>query len=196
MKKIIIGLISIVVLAVVVNFFAPSIKSTKDLPHLTYTESFSQPEEEYFVYFYQDSCGLCQQFSPELVNAVTINHVPIYVVDLGADENLDAWYDWEAHNETYPKVIGTVVEGEKIFHEGESEAKYPSNEGWNVTTNDDNEILADHPAAFNNMTPTSAEELEVSGTPALLKIKNGQLVDYVEGLDASRQLLATFQATE
>ena len=192
MKKIIIGLVTIIVLAVVANTLIPSISSTKDLPHISYLDAFSQEEEEYLVYFYQDSCSLCEQFSPELVQAVTKDEIPIYVVDLGDEVNTDAWYDWETHNQTYPKVIGTVVDGEKVFNEGESEAKYPSNEGWTVTTNEDDEILADHSSAFNNMSPQTAEELDVSGTPSLLRVKNGELVEYVEGLGAARELLANF----
>ena len=192
MKKIIIGLISIIVLAVIANAVMPSLTSSKDLPHISYQETFSQPEEEYFVYFYQESCGLCQEFSPELVDASANHEVSIYLVDLGDEANQSAWYDWETHNNIYPKVIGTVVDGEKVFNEGESEANYPTNEGWEITTNENNEILADHKGAFNNLTPQTPEELDISGTPSLLKVKNGKFADYSEGLSASRTLLKNY----
>lgn len=192
MKKIIIALIGIIALSVVANFLIPSISSAKDFKHINYTEAFDQKESEYFVYFYQDSCGLCQQFSPELVSHYSENKTPIYVVDLGAEENLDAWYDWEAHNEAYTKVIGRVKGEEKIYNEGESAAKYPTNEGWKIYANDKDELIAYKETAENNQAPQNAEELDVAGTPALLKIKNGEFAGYTEGLDKSRQLLATY----
>ncbi|MEE0880946.1 MAG: hypothetical protein UIL36_05015, partial [Turicibacter sp.] len=101
MKKILIALVAIVGIAVVANFLSPSVNSVTDFKHINYKETFDQKEPEYYVYFYQETCPICMQFGPELVEAHNKNNVPIYVVDAAADENIDAWYDWQAHDEKY-----------------------------------------------------------------------------------------------
>ena len=107
MKKILIALVAVVVIAVGANFLFPSVNSLTDFKHINYTETFDQKESEYYVYFYQETCPLCLQFSPELVAAYNEKNVPIYVVDAAATENKAAWYDWAAHDKKYTKVIGT-----------------------------------------------------------------------------------------
>ena len=89
MKKILIALVAVVIIAVGVNMFFPSVNSITDFKHINYTEAFDQKDSEYYVYFYQETCGLCQQFGPELVAAHNDENVPVYVVDMAADENLD-----------------------------------------------------------------------------------------------------------
>lgn len=192
MKKILIGLVAIVVIAVGVNLFLPSVNSITDFKHIAYTDAFNQKESEYYVYFYQEKCGLCQQFGPELVSAHNENNIPVYVVDMALDENLDAWYDWDAHDRAYTKVIGKMVNGVEVLNEGESRALYPSNEGWTISTNQNDEIVAYNGNPQNNVTPQSAQQIEISGTPTLLKIKDGQFAGYAEGIDEARSLLATY----
>jgi len=192
MKKILIALVAIVGIAVVANFLSPSVNSVTDFKHITYQETFDQKESEYYVYFYQETCPICMQFGPELVEAHNKNNVPVYVVDAAADENLDAWYDWQTHDEKYTKVIGKVENGVQVFNEGESSAKYPSNEGWTITTNNKNEIIAYLNKARNNKSPQTADEIEISGTPALIKVKDGKLAGYGEGIDEDRALLGTY----
>lgn len=192
MKKILIVLVAVVLIAVGANFLFPSVNSITDFKHINYTETFDQAESEYYVYFYQESCPICLQFGPELVEAHNQNNVPIYVVDAAAEENLDAWYDWTAHNKQYTKVIGKVENGVQVFNEGESNAKYPTNEGWKISVNQNNEIVAYLDKAFNNESPQTAEEIEISGTPALIKVKDGKLAGYGEGMDEDRALLATY----
>jgi len=192
MKKILIALVAIVGIAVVANFLSPSVNSVTDFKHITYQETFDQKEPEYYVYFYQETCPMCMQFGPELVAAHNENNIPVYVVDAAADENLDAWYDWQAHDKKYTKVIGKVENGVQVFNEGESSAKYPSNEGWTITTNNNNEIIAYLNKARNNKSPQTADEIEISGTPALIKVKDGKLAGYGEGVDEDRALLGTY----
>ena len=192
MKKILIALVAIVGIAVVANFLSPTVNSVTDFKHITYHETFDQKESEYYVYFYQETCPICMQFGPELVEAHNKNNVPVYVVDAAADENLDAWYDWQTHDEKYTKVIGKVENGVQVFNEGESSAKYPSNEGWTITTNNKNEIIAYLNKARNNKSPQTADEIEISGTPALIKVKDGKLAGYGEGIDEDRALLETY----
>ena len=193
MKKILIGLVAVVVIAVTANFLFPSVNSLADLKRIDYRDSFSQKESEYYVYFYQESCPLCLQFSPELVAAYNDNGAPIYVVDMAADQNVGAWYDWDAHKKQYTKVIGKVENGVQVFNQGESSAKYPSNEGWVISVKDNNEIVAYNDTPMNNRLPQSAEEIQVSGTPALLKIKDGKFAGYAEGVAEARQLLGTYK---
>ena len=192
MKKILIALVAVVIIAVGVNMFFPSVNSITDFKHINYTEAFDQKDSEYYVYFYQETCGLCQQFGPELVAAHNDENVPVYVVDMAADENLDAWYDWEAHDLDYTKVIGKMENGVEVLNDGESRALYPSNEGWTISTNQSNEIVAYNSHANNNVTPQSAQQLEISGTPTLLKVKDGQFAGYGEGITEDRALLATY----
>ena len=192
MKKILIALVAVIVIAVGANFLFPSVNSLTDFKHINYTETFDQKESEYYVYFYQETCPLCLQFSPELVAAYNEKDVPIYVVDAAATENKAAWYDWAAHDKKYTKVIGKVENGVQVFNEGESSAKYPSNEGCTISTNKNNELVAYHKDAFNNRSPQTAEEIEISGTPALIKVKDGKLAGYGEGIDQDRALLETY----
>ncbi len=192
MKKILIALVAVVVIAVGANFLFPSINSITDLKHINYTETFDQKESEYYVYFYQETCSICMQFGPEVVAAHNEDNVPVYVVDAAAKENLDAWYEWEAHDKEYTKVIGKVENGVQVFNEGESSAKYPTNEGWTITTNNNNEVVAYLKTAQNNRAPQTADEIEISGTPALIKVKDGKLAGYGEGMDEDRALLATY----
>lgn len=192
MKKILIALVAIVIVAAGVNLFIPSVNSILDFKHINYTEAFNQKDSEYYVYFYQETCGLCQQFGPELVAAHNENKVPVYVVDMAADENVDAWYDWDAHDEQYTKIIGKMENGVEVFNDGESRALYPSNEGWTISTNQENQIIAYNGKAKNNKTPQSAQQIQISGTPTLLKIKDGQFAGYGEGIEEARALLATY----
>lgn len=192
MKKILIALVALVVIAAGANFLFPSINSVTDLKHIKYTETFDQKDSEYYVYFYQETCSICMQFGPEVVAAHNENNVPVYVVDAAAKENSAAWYDWTAHDEEYTKVIGKVENGVQVFNEGESSAKYPTNEGWTITTNNKNEVVAYLETAQNNRSPQTADEIEISGTPALIKVKDGKLAGYGEGMDENRTLLATY----
>lgn len=193
MKKVLIALVVVIVVAVGANFLFPSVNSITDFKHINYKETFNQEESEYFVYFYQESCGLCQQFGPEIVTAHNDDNVPVYVVDMAATENGDAWYDWEAHDEKYTKVIGKMENGTEVLNEGESRALYPTNEGWTISTNKNNKVVAYMGTAENNESPQSGEEIEISGTPTLIKVKDGKLAAYGEGLDEARTILSSFE---
>lgn len=192
MKKILIALVAVVVVAVGVNFLFPSVTSLADLKHINYTEAFDQKDSEYYVYFYQETCPICLQFSTELIAAHNEQKIPVYVVDAAATENLDVWYDWTSHDEEWTKVIGKVENGVQVLNEGEDLADYPTNDGWAIYNNANSEVVAYYKNAFNNRSPQSGNEIEISGTPALLKIKNGEFAGYGEGLDENRALLATY----
>lgn len=192
MKKILIALVAVIVVAVGVNFLFPSINSITDFKLINYKDTFNQKESEYLVYFYQETCGLCQQFGPELVAVHNQDHTPVYVVDMAADENGEAWYDWAAHDKKYLKVIGKVENGVEVLNEGESRALYLTNEGWTISTNKNNEIVAYMNKAKNNKSPQSADQLDISGTPTLIRVKDGQLAGYGEGLEEARAVMNSF----
>ncbi|MGL4336612.1 MAG: thioredoxin domain-containing protein [Turicibacter sp.] len=188
MKKLMYVLIGVIVVATVANLFIPSVNSLSDLKHVNYSETFDQKEDDYLVYFYMESCGLCQQFSPELIDAYTNEKLNVYVVDMENDSNIPAWYDWEAHQEKYDKVIGKVENGVEVFNEGESRDKYPAFDGWVVSV-DGTDIITEKRTAVNNKKPANASELQVSGTPAMLRVKDGEFFAYGEGIDVVRSIL-------
>ena len=47
MKKILIALVAVVIIAVGVNMFFPSVNSITDFKHINYTEAFDQKDSEY-----------------------------------------------------------------------------------------------------------------------------------------------------
>jgi len=196
MKKILIALIAIIVVAVGVSLFLPSsVRTTNDLEKISYTDTFTQDEEEYFVYFWMESCSFCKLFEPNILEAYR-NDIPIFVVDMNrstpGNPNLPAWYDWDAHHEAHDVVIGTVVNGEHILNEGENEDLYPTEEGWRIEVQPNGEILAIMNRAFNNKEPRTADEIEIAGTPTLIRIKNGQFAGYAEGVEEGIELLNQF----
>ncbi len=188
MKNYIYALVAVVVIAVGFNLFAPQINTTKDLRHITVDNVFDQPEEDYAVYFYQDKCVICKDFEPTVVRAKTEDNLPIYVVDMAKDENVKAWYDWEGHHETYDKVIGRVENNKEILNEGESHDLYPGSEGWEIVKKDD-QIIAVNNKAVNNRLPQSADELEISGTPTLIRVTDNKVAAYGEGLQEGTVIL-------
>lgn len=186
MKKLIYVLVAIVVLATGVNLLTPILKGQTELPIILGAETFDQLDEEYMVYFYQDSCYYCQELKPAIMDAQAAG-MKLYAVDMAADENVDLWYDWEAHHEMYDEEIGEVVDGERVLYEGKSEADYQSAE-WRIQEIED-KVVATHNNAYANMEPTSADEIEIAGTPVLIHIKNGELVKMTGGYTQSQLYL-------
>lgn len=191
MKKILIGLGAIIILAIGANFLWPSINGTKDLPMISYTETFNQDPSEYYVYFWQESCSYCVEFEPYLVDAAN-DGVPIYVVNM--PDNVEAWYDWDGHHEIHDQVIGQIVNDVEVFDEEIDLADYPEEDGWRVRTHPDDEstLIARLEKALNNQEPQSAEALEIAGTPTLVRIVNGRLVGYSEGVALGDELLQQY----
>jgi len=190
MKKILITLGVLIIVGLGANFLFPSIKSTKDLPFIIYTEVFSQKQSEYFVYFYQETCEICKEFEPDILKAARDNNMPIYVVDLLNNKNESAWYDWDTHHEKYTRVIGQIVNGEEVFNEGESPELYPEEDGWTLTTTNNEITLERRPQ--NNRAPRTPEEISIPWTPVLLHIKDGEVIGYSEGINEGQLLLAQF----
>ena len=188
MKQFIYALVAVLVIAVGFNLFVPAVNSTNDLPQLTIDQVFEQPKDDYAVYFYTEDCGICKDFEPTIIHAKTKDSLPIYVVDMRESENEVAWYDWENHHNQYDKVIGRVENGKEILNEGESHDDYPAEEGFEIVTKG-NEIVAVNNKAVNNKKPTTFEELEISGTPTLIRVQEGKVIEYGEGIDQSTVIL-------
>ena len=186
MKKIVGGLTVLVVLAFLAQVFVPTLRSGKELPIIMGAETFTQSDDEYLVYFYQDSCYYCELLDPTIVQADQAR-LTMYRVDMAAEENLDLWYDWEAHHEEYDVEIGEVVDGERVLYEGVSEADYKSDE-WRIVEIDD-KVVATHNNPFVDFNPNSAEEVEIAGTPVLIHIKDGKLVRMTGGYSESEAYL-------
>ena len=194
MKKVLIILIAIIVIAFGINLFLPNaVRTTGDLPKINYTETFNQDKPEYFVYFWQENCSFCKLFEPDILEAHR-NGVPIFVVDIARTNvvNLGAWYDWDAHHEEHDVVIGNVINGQHVLNEGEDEALYPAEEGWSIEVQPNGEIVAVLNRAFNNLEPQTAEEIEIAGTPSLIRIKNGQFAGFATGGEEGLELLNQF----
>lgn len=187
MKKFIYGLLALVVLSVVANFVFPTINSGKELTKILGAETFNQKDEEYVVYFYQDSCYYCQQLDPTIVEAVQ-SGIKMYAVDMKAEENMDYWYDWDAHHEKYDVEIGEVVDGKQVLYDGVSKTDYQSEE-WKIEEVD-GKVVAVHNDAYANFSPTSAQEIQIAGTPVLIHIKDGNLVKMTGGYSESEAYLS------
>ncbi len=186
MKKIIYGLLTLVGLAVIAQWLMPTLNSGKELPAILGSETFSQTDEEYLVYFYQDTCYYCELLDPTIAKAYATG-MTMYKVDMAAEENVGLWYDWEAHHEEYDVEIGEVIDGERVLYEGVSESDYASAE-WAIREIED-KVVATHNNAYANFNPTSADEIEIAGTPVLIHIKNGELVKMTGGYNESETYL-------
>ncbi len=192
MKQFVYALVAVLVIAVGFNLFVPAVNSTSDLPQITIDQVFEQPKDDYAVYFYTEDCSICKDFEPTIIDAKLKGSLPIYVVDMRDMKNEPAWYDWEGHHEQYDKIIGKLENGKEILNDGQSHADYDVSEGWSISI-EDNQIIAKNNKAQNNKNPMSYDELEISGTPTLIRIENGRILEYGEGIDESTVILSNMR---
>lgn len=137
-KKLIIILSILVGLIVLMQVLSRLEPSVRNMNMISYTESFSQSETDYIVYFWDESCTFCQGIEPD----VWYHHelgVPIYVVDVANSRNSNVWF--------------TGLPG------------------------------------MSNQRPTTPDEIEIEGTPSMMRVVNGQVVDFVAGSDSSVNLM-------
>lgn len=192
MKKLIGCLVGLIVVAIGINFLMPSVRGTADLPFINYTSALEQSEEEYLVYFYQETCTFCKQLEPQVIKTYS-EGTSIYVVDMLDETNQSAWYDWTTHHEKYTKEIGEVINGERVLYEGESYDKYAA-ATYNITEREGKIVVIDNEAK-NNLNPTTVDEIEISGTPSILRIKNGKIESFASGLIQSQGTLDLYSKT-
>ncbi len=62
-------------------------------------------ENPTIYYYYQESCGFCNSIKDQISSYAQItnktDNLDFKIIDMAADKNNAAWYDWETHNETY-----------------------------------------------------------------------------------------------
>ena len=188
MKQFIYAVVAVIVIAVAFNLFNPAVNTVEDLPFISVDKTFDRSDDDYVVYFYQDDCSHCKEFEPHLIESVSTYNTPAYIVDMKESENTVAWYDWEAHSEKYDKVIGKVIDDKEVLNDGESHDDYPASEGWSIGRDGD-DLVATYNMAMNNKNPQSASELEIAGTPTLIRVKDGKVVAYGEGIVENTAIL-------
>ncbi|MED3962512.1 thioredoxin fold domain-containing protein [Niallia taxi] len=155
------------------------------------TETFSQKDKGYIVYFWQKGCSYCQQLEKSVLEYNKTGEVPLYIVDMGEKKNAASWYDWENHHKKWDKAIGRMENGQEIINDDIDLAELINDKrvSWSVQEGNDNKLIAVHQTPFENKAPQSAAELEITGTPTMIKIENGRLSSYRIGVEESAALL-------
>jgi len=163
---------------------------TIDLPVIAYSEVFDQEPEEYFVFFWNATCPASQQFEPFALEASEAG-VPIFIVDMADPANQGLWYDWQLHHEIHTVLVGDVEHGEVTFFEGVTADDFPQADGWSMNIVG-SYALMQMQFPQNNRQPTHLDELEVAGTPELLRVVDGIGVNQRIGVEPSQTLLGQF----
>lgn len=166
-------------------------KAIKDIKKIAAQETYTQADKEYIVYFWQEACSYCKQIENVVLEYTKTGETPLYIVDMGDKENAVSWYDWQDHHNKYDKVIGRVEDGKEILDDAININDFINDKdiAWSIQSRDDHKLYAVHQTAYENQMPKSASELEIAGTPTMLKIKEGKLVDYRVGVEEVAKLL-------
>ena len=75
----IIAITGFILICISLLFFLQNstIRRTIDLPQIDYHDTFTQPDQSYIVYFWQDSCGYCENVEPDVVQVASKGDTPI-----------------------------------------------------------------------------------------------------------------------
>lgn len=180
--------------------------SYSQLTSIRGNQALTQPENDYYVYYYMANCHYCKQIENEFFEFAKKRQV--YIVDIKIKENRTIIYDWNKHREKYDKEIGkTDNSGNIIFYDGESREKYENSTETNqygkkinyeIVVADKAYIKTNKNARIgyvyaSNETPlidysnvSRSEDLVIAGTPTLLHIVNGKVVnDYFDSTEVS-----------
>ena len=165
--------------------------SIDDLPKINATDTFNQTDREYIVYFWQSTCTYCKQIENDVLSYSNSEKLPIYIVDMQNENNISKWYDWEGHHKQYDQVIGKMEDGKEVLNEGINIEQFQNDEAvsWAVVINDENELVATHNTAYGNEEPQKASDLEITGTPTMIKVKDGMFEHYAVGVDQTLKAL-------
>ncbi|MCT2537749.1 hypothetical protein NC661_12630 [Aquibacillus koreensis] len=165
-----------------------TIQSLKQIP---FQDTYNQPENAYIVYFWQSDCKYCTEIEDDVLAFVKKSSTPVYLVDMKEQANSEAWYDWEQHHQQYDVIVGEIVEGEEVIYEEVDLNSYAEDPEvhWTFLTNDSNQIIASHNTAFANDAPQQFNEIEVTGTPTMIKVTNHTFDQYVVGVEEVSTLL-------
>ena len=188
---IVIAVILIVCFAAIWLLNSNRINAIEDLTKIEASSTFNQQDEEYIVYFWQATCTYCKQIEEDVIEFSNSGDVPIYIVDMQEEKNESSWYDWEAHHKEHDKIIGKIVDGKEVWNDGINIEDFQNdkNIAWGVVANEDNQIIATHNTAYGNEAPETAKEIEITGTPTMIKIKNGIFEDYAVGVEETLDML-------
>lgn len=192
---IVVILIAISALFILTQISAGTINSVNDIEQINYQDSFSQSDEDYLVYFWQEGCYYCEVIDEEIIAFANDATIPLFVVDMHQSANQNAWYDWDNHHELYDEKIGDVVNDEHVlFPDIDLDDFAQDTEvNWQIEVNESDELIAVHQTSFPNTTAESADQIEISGTPTVIHIKDGNLVDYTIGPVGAVELLSSNQ---
>lgn len=149
---------------------------------ITIDESLNQTEENYLVYFWQEGCHYCEEIEPVITDYQEEGARPLYVIDMQAEENLSAWYDWDQHHREKDQVIGEVVDGSIEYFEDPNIYLEDPDIQWEIETIGD-EVKAVHQTALYDKNPTTIAEINIPATPALLTVEQGEPKALVVGVD-------------
>ncbi|MGN8843130.1 hypothetical protein ACTNDN_09940 [Niallia sp. HCP3S3_B10] len=188
---IVIAVILIVCFAAIWLLNSNRINAIEDLTKIEASSTFNQQDEEYIVYFWQATCTYCKEIEEDVIEFSNSGDVPIYIVDMQEEKNEASWYDWEAHHKEHDKIIGKIVDGKEVWNDGINIEDFQNdkNIAWGVVANEDNQIIATHNTAYGNEAPETAKEIEITGTPTMIKIKNGIFEDYAVGVEETLDML-------
>lgn len=188
---IVIAVILIVCFAAIWLLNSNRINAIEDLTKIEASSTFNQQDEEYIVYFWQATCTYCKQIEEDVIEFSNSGDVPIYIVDMQEEKNESSWYGWEAHHKEHDKIIGKIVDGKEVWNDGINIEDFQNdkNIAWGVVANEDNQIIATHNTAYGNEAPETAKEIEITGTPTMIKIKNGIFEDYAVGVEETLDML-------
>ncbi|GGM41848.1 hypothetical protein GCM10011351_29950 [Paraliobacillus quinghaiensis] len=168
-----------------------TVDSIDDIDKIDYQDTYTQDEGDYLIYFWQEGCSYCEEVAPDIIEFAQDADMPIRIVDMQAPNNHDAWYDWETHHEEYDVKIGEVVDEEEQLNEGVELTDYTEDAEvfWRIGINEQDEIIATHNTPYGNTEPATADEIEITGTPTLIQVKDGAFSAYANGPEEVRNLL-------
>ncbi|WP_445486806.1 hypothetical protein [Niallia sp. 03133] len=165
--------------------------SIDEMGKINVQNTFTQREDEYIVYYWQATCSYCKQIEEEVIQFSNKGKIPVYIVDMQDPTNTGSWYDWEKHHKKYDKVIGKIENGKEVLNEGVSLDQFKKDRkvAWSLETTEDKQIIAKHNTPYGNLSPANGDEIEITGTPTMIKVKNGNFAEYAVGVDETVQLM-------
>lgn len=167
------------------------------LAKIRHSEILSQQENDYFIIYYMEGCPDCAEVEAEVCNFAS--NKKVYAVSYEENKEVILHYNWKEHRATYDKDIGKIINGKKIFYDGESEEKYKESNVINEINKRvryeiliaDDAYLSRNPSAVEShiyasvLTPVidyslydDASEVTIAGYPTLLHIQNGKITEF------------------
>ncbi|SDB82491.1 hypothetical protein SAMN05421734_101220 [Pelagirhabdus alkalitolerans] len=176
-------------LIILTQFGDNTVQSAQDIDTIDGEEALDLNDHDYLVYFWQEGCHYCEIIEDDIVQYANEGDLPIYLVDMNEQQNQSLWYDWQAHQDTYNEVVGEIVDGEEEYFVDIEEYLEDDSVDWGLEVTEDNEIVAINQTPDLNRSPDDSSELDIAGTPTLIRVENNNVVDYAFGDEESVELL-------